>query len=181
MSIRISKKFFLLLFNLAILNIPLAAQMDTSYISIATPSVAQMLVKGKAPVFTLQLSGYYNIGLLDLAASDNTVFRKDDFEKGRNFGTRYGFGVSLTGKIALHKDGNIRLTVTPSYQRFLSNFVIPSSSQGNVSYNVYSGALGIEDNFTPYRPFKPYAGFEIIGSIINGKAELNNGYPFPVA
>ena len=170
---RFLNKFLLfLLFNLAIFNIPLLAQMDTSYISIAPPNIVRLLVPGKAPVFTFQLSGYYNIGLLDLAANDNANFRRSDFENGRNFGTRYGFGVSLTGKLALHKEGNVRLTITPSYQRFLSNFVIPSSADGNVSYNVFSGALGIEDNFTPSRPFKPYVGFEVIASIINGSALL---------
>jgi hypothetical protein len=172
MSQSFQKKFLLFVLTFLILNIPLHAQMDTSYTSIAPPSVVRMLVPGKPPVLTLQLSGYYNIGLLDLAGNDNTVFRRSDFEKGRNFGTRYGFGFSLTGKIKLHKEGNIRLTITPAYQRFLSNFVIPSSSEGNISYNVFSGAIGIEDNFTPYRPFKPYAGFEVIGSIINGQALL---------
>jgi hypothetical protein len=163
---------YLITFSLLIFILPLYAQRDTSYISIAPQFVLNKLVKGKAPVFTLQLSGYYNIGLLDLADNDNTAFRKEDFGNGRNFGTRYGYGVSLSGKIALHKAGNIRLTVSPGFQRFQSNFVISASPSGKVHYNVFSGGLGIENNFTPFRPFKPYIGFEALGSFISGDAML---------
>ncbi len=165
------RKFFLILL-LFLVNSLFAQTPDTSYLSIAPSHIQKMMVPGTAPFLTLQLSGYYNIGLLDLAADDNTSFNKADFVAGRNFGTRYGYGVSLTGKISLHKEGNIRLTVTPSYQRFQSNFIVSNSQEGNVSYNVFSGAIGLEDNFTPYRPFKPYVGFDILGSSISGSAVL---------
>ncbi len=131
-----------------------------------------MLKKGKAPVVTLQLSFTYNIGHLDLAANENTTFRKDDFIAGANFGTRYGYGALLIGKIALHKAGNVRLNVTAGYNRFLSNFVIAESPEGKVSYNVFSGGLGIENNFTPQKKFKPYIGFDIVASMIGGNAVL---------
>lgn len=164
------KAFFI--FILFSLNTPVSAQRDTSYISIAPPRVLRLLEKGKPPVVTLQLSGYFNIGLLDLAANDNTIFNKSNYENGRNFGTRYGYGIGLTGKIALNKKGYVRLNISPSYQRLLNNFVISNTSNQNVSYNVFSGGIGIENSFTPYRPFKPYIGFDIIGSIINGHADL---------
>jgi opacity protein-like surface antigen len=172
MIIRSLTKFLFISFNILIFNAFVWGQIDTSYITNAPSIILNMLVPGKAPRVTFQLSGYYNVGLLDLAANDNTVFRKSDFENGRNFGTRYGFGVSLTGKIALHKEGNVRLTITPSYQRFLSNFVISESPDGNVAYNVFSGALGIENNFTPTKRFKPYMGFDVIGSWISGNANF---------
>lgn len=146
---------------------------DTSYNSIATTKILNMLKPGKAPKVTLQLSFNYNIGHLDLAANENTFFRKEDFISGKNFGTRYGYGASLTGKIALHKEGNVRLNVSASYNRFLSNFVISESPEGKVGYNVFSGGLGIENNFTPQKKFKPYVGFELVASFISGKALLN--------
>lgn len=145
---------------------------DTAYNSIATTKILNMLKSGKSPKVTLQLSFNYNIGHLDLAANENTYFRKEDFVSGANFGTRYGYGASLTGKIALHKAGNVRLTVTAGYNRFLSNFVISESPEGKVNYNVFSGGLGIENNFTPQKKFKPYIGFELVASMINGKASL---------
>ncbi len=146
---------------------------DTSYNSIATSKIINMLKRGKAPVVTLQLSFTYNIGHLDLAANENTSFRKDDFVSGANFGTRYGYGALLIGKIALHKVGNVRLNVTAGYNRFLSNFIISESPEGKVNYNVFSGGLGIENNFTPQKKFKPYVGFDIVASIIGGNAILS--------
>ena len=145
---------------------------DTAYNSIATTKILNMLKPVKAPKVTLQLSFNYNIGHLDLAANENTTFHKEDFIGGSNFGTRYGYGASLTGKIALHKEGNIRLNVTAGYNRFLSNFVISESPEGKVSYNVFSGGIGIENSFTPAKKFKPYIGFEIVASMIGGKAFL---------
>ena len=145
---------------------------DTAYKYIATTKILNMLKPGKAPKVTLQLSFNYNIGHLDLAANENTTFHKEDFIGGSNFGTRYGYGASLTGKIALHKEGNVRLNVTAGYNRFLSNFVISESPEGKVSYNVFSGGIGIENSFTPAKKFKPYIGFEIVASMIGGKALL---------
>lgn len=146
---------------------------DTAYNSIATTKILNMLKPGKAPRVTLQLSFNYNIGHLDLAANENTSFNKNDFVAGSNFGTRYGYGATLTGKIALHKQGNVRLNVTAGYNRFMSNFVISESPEGKVSYNVFSGGLGIENNFTPAKKFKPYVGFELVASMIGGNAVLS--------
>lgn len=145
---------------------------DTSYISIANQKVMDMVKPGKPPKVTLQLSFDYNIGHFDLAANENTFFRKDDFVNGSNFGTRYGYGASLTGKIALHKEGNVRLNVTGAYNRFQSNFVISASPQGKVAYNVFSGALGIENNFSPNKKIKPYVGVDLVASFISGNATL---------
>jgi hypothetical protein len=148
------------------------SRVDTSYSGIAPTSVRNLLVRGKAPFFTLQINGYYNMGLMDLAANDNTNFSKTDFVEGRNFGTRYGYGGSITGKLALQKAGYLRLTVSALYNGFQSNFVISKSPEGKVSYNVFSGAIGLENNFTPDRKFKYYIGFEIISSFISGDAVL---------
>ncbi len=146
---------------------------DTNYTSVAPSSVKKLLAKGKAPFLTLQISGYYNTGLMDLAANDNTSFSKQDFIDGRNFGTRYGYGVSITGKISLQKTGYLRLTVSALYNRFQSNFVISKSPEGKAAYNVFSGAIGLENNFTPAKRFKYYIGFEVVASLIYGSATLS--------
>ncbi len=145
---------------------------DTSYSSIANSRIINMLKYGKAPRATIQLSFNYNIGHMDLAASENTLFRKEEFINGANFGTRYGFGAMLTGKIALHKEGNVRLNVSAGFNRFMSNFVIAESPEGRVAYNVFTGGLGFENNFTPNRKFKPYVGLDFLANLINGKALL---------
>jgi opacity protein-like surface antigen len=153
---------------------PKPTNKDTSYISIAPESVLNMLKKGKAPVVTLQLSFDYDIGHMDLAGNENAYFRRADFESGATFGTRYGYGVSLTGKISLHKAGNMRLNITTGYNRFQSSFVIGESPEGEVSYNVFSAAIGIEDNFMPTKRFKPFIGLDIVASFISGDALLKN-------
>lgn len=145
---------------------------DTFYNSIADARIINMIKPGKAPRVTISLGGSYNIGHLDLAADDNASFRKDDFESGRNFGTRYGYGGYITGKFAIHKEGNVRLNVTAAYNRFLSNFVISESPQGKVFYNVFSGALGIENNFNPDKKAKPFVGLDLVVSMISGEATL---------
>ncbi|MGA2669296.1 MAG: hypothetical protein ABSF32_10365 [Ignavibacteria bacterium] len=145
---------------------------DTSYSSLATPTINNMIIMGRAPIVTIQVSGYYDIGLMDMASEDNTIFNLIDFRHGRNFGTRYGFGFEIKGKFALHKQGNIRLTGGFSYNRFQSNFIV-ASPDGKVSYNVFSPFIGIENSFTPDRRFKPYIGLEIIPSIINGHANFD--------
>lgn len=145
---------------------------DTSYTSIANTKILNMIKKGKAPRVTLQLSFNYNIGHLDLAGNENTLFRKDEFVSGGNFGTRYGYGASLTGKIALHKEGNVRLNVSAAFNRMQSNFVISETPEGKVHYNVLQGSLGIENSFTPDKKFKPYIGLDLLTSLINGEAVL---------
>jgi hypothetical protein len=145
---------------------------DTSYVSIAPKSIQQLLVHGKPPVFTLQISGFYDVGLTDLAANDNTNFNKENFVKGKDFGTRYGYGGGLTGKISLHKAGNVRLLVSAFYNRFQSDFVISKTPEGKVVFNIFTGGIGIENNFTPARKFKYFVGFQILSSLIYGNAVL---------
>jgi len=170
---------YIVLFLLGTVSISLAqddtpktTKKDTSYNALATQSIINMLKPGKPPTVTLQLSFNYDIGHMDMAANDNTLFREEDFINGRNFGTRYGYGVSLTGKIALHKEGNVRLNVMTAYRRFQSNFVISESPEGKVAYNVFGWALGVENNFSPAKRVKPYIGFDIVTSLIYGNAVL---------
>lgn len=146
---------------------------DTSYHSLATQKILRMVKPGKAPVFTIQISFLYDIGLMDMASNDNTSFRKDDFVNGRNFGTRYGIGGVIIGKIALHKAGNVRLNIISAYNRFQSDLIISSSPEGKVLYNVFSWGVGLENCFNPDRRFKPFIGFELLGSLISGKATIN--------
>jgi hypothetical protein len=147
---------------------------DTSNTIVATSKIYSMLKKGKPPKFTLQLIFGFDIGHLDLASDENTYFRRKDFENGGNFGTRYGYGAALTGKLPLHKAGNIRLNVTAAYNRLQSNYLVSESPEGKVYYNVFSGALGIENNFSPAKRFKPFVGFDINVNMISGNAVLKS-------
>src|ERR1051325_10610212 len=103
------KILILLFLSFFFFNICYCQSSDTTYQSVASPAILKILIPGTPPFLTLQASFHYNNGLMDLAANDNTSFREDDFISGRNFGTRYGYGVSLTGKYSLQKEGYARL------------------------------------------------------------------------
>lgn len=147
---------------------------DTSYNTTATPKILNMLKPGKAPFLTIQMNLAYNSGLFDLAANDNTAFSKSDFIGGRNFGTRHGIGGQLIAKLRLHKEGNARLLVVGGFNFFSSSLIISETSEGLVRYNVFSGGLGLENNFSPQKKFKPYISFEILANFISGKADLKS-------
>jgi opacity protein-like surface antigen len=131
-----------------------------------------MVKSGKAPRFIIQVSAFYNNGLMDLADNDNTNFNKKDFVNGNNFGTRYGYGFMVAGKLPLQKRGYLRLIGAVYFNRLQSDFVISKSPEGRVLYNAFSGAIGLENCFTPDKKFKPYIGAEIMGTVINGSAVL---------
>jgi hypothetical protein len=134
-----------------------------------------------APKLTIEFSGFYNYGIFELSANDNGDFSQSEFIKGENFGVRHGVGGSFVLKIPLHEKGNIRLDISGMYSRFSSKFSkMPGVTSGDeyVLYNVYSGGIGIENNFTPNHKIKTLVGAGFLTSVITGNANLfiNNTY-----
>jgi hypothetical protein len=128
-----------------------------------------------APKLTLEFSGYYSYGIFELSANDNGDFAADEFIKGQNFGVRHGIGGNFVVKIPLHEKGNLRLNISGLYSRFSSKFnkiTVSQKEAGYVNYNVFSGGIGIENNFTPSHKIKTLAGISLIGSVITGNAYL---------
>ena len=128
-----------------------------------------------APKFTLQLSGGYDYGVYELSSNENGDFSSEEFVEGENFGVRHGFSGGATLKIALHQKGNIRLNVSALYNGFSSKYskLNTSLSQPDfVDYSVYSGVVGLENNFTPNYNFKTLIGAGLIGSVITGQARV---------
>lgn len=125
------------------------------------------------PKFILQLSGSFNSGAMELTAH-NGGFSREDYLNGRNFGARLGFGVGLTGKIPLNKKGQLWIDIIGSYNRFISDLIAKNTEEGNVAYNVFSGGVGLEYNFTPYHHVKYYFGANPLISAISGKTTLIN-------
>lgn len=127
-----------------------------------------------SPKFTLQLSGGLNLGMAELSSSFQNVFDSLQFSQGLNFGVKNGYGVSLIGKIPLHKKGNVRLNVSGNFNRFTSSFLAEKSNYGDVGYNVFAFGAGIENSFNPSFRLKPYIAAEITANFINGKANIKN-------
>ncbi len=129
------------------------------------------------PALTVQFSVDYDYGVFELSANDNGDLNADQFINGKNFGVRHGFGANLSAKYPLHKSGNLRLTSSLMYNRFTSKFnkvFVNIKEQDFVKYDVYSLAVGIEDNFNPGLKIRAFAGIGLVGSIISGSARISN-------
>ena len=129
-----------------------------------------------APPFTLQISGLYDYGIYELSADDNGDFNPEEFAKGENFGVRHGLGGNITAKIPLHEKGNIRFNISASFNNFSSTYEKINSNPRNVAqfakYNVFSGGVGVENNFTPTYKFKTLVGASLLASVISGSANI---------
>jgi opacity protein-like surface antigen len=128
------------------------------------------------PKFILQFSASYNSGALELSGH-NGGFSRADFDGGRTFGARNGFGFALTGKLPLNKKGQFWVDAMGSFNRFQSNLIAKNTEEGKVYYNVFSGGLGAEYNFTPYHKVKYFVGLSTLFSVVQGKANLVDKTP----
>jgi hypothetical protein len=118
----------------------------------------------------------YDYGVFELSANDNGDLNKDQFINGKDFGVRHGFGANLSAKYPLHKSGNLRLTSALMYNRFTSKFnkvFVNEKEEDYVKYDVYSLAIGIEDNFNPGLKLRAFTGIGLVSSIISGDARIS--------
>jgi|SRR3990172_2933558 len=146
---------------------------DTTYKSTGAVLKGTYRVR-TAPTFTLQLSGGLNLGMAELSSNYENTFDASQFINGYNFGVKNGYGFSAIGKIPLHKEGNIRLNISAGYNKFVSNLFSNDSPFGDVSYNVLSFGVGLENSFNPTYKLKPYVAGELQANMISGKANIND-------
>lgn len=141
---------------------------------ITKKKLLKMIVRS-APGLTLQLSGSYNYGIYELSGNDNGDINGEELLQGENFGVRHGGGLSVTVKIPLHSEGNIRLNISGNYNYFsseLSKLNTGKYQSSFAKYNVFSGIVGIENNFTPNCRFKTLVGVGLVASFISGKLKI---------
>jgi len=146
---------------------------DTTYKSTGAKLKGTYRVR-TSPKFTLLINGGMNLGMAELSSNYESVFEAEQFLDGQNFGVKNGFGFSATGKIPLHKKGNVRLNMSAGYNRFQSNLFAKESPYGDVSYNVYTFGVGLENCFAPILKLKPYVAGELQANFISGKANVND-------
>jgi opacity protein-like surface antigen len=125
------------------------------------------------PKFILHVSGGLNVGALELT-SHNGGFSREDYNTGKNFSVRNGYGFNIIGKIPLSKKGSFWLDIISGFDRFQSDLMTDNTEEGKVSYNSINFGLGIEYNFTPTHKVKYYFGFNPLFSFISGDAQLSN-------
>ncbi|RPI19009.1 MAG: hypothetical protein EHM58_03075 [Ignavibacteriae bacterium] len=161
----------LLLFSVQSVISQKSDEAESTGASIKTKSV-RMIIR-TAPKFTLQISGGYNHGIYELSGNDNGDFNSMQFYNGENYGVRHGLGGIITAKIPLHEKGNIRFNVSGMYNKFNSK-IIENKDGGFANFNVFSGVLGLENNFTPSYRFKTLIGAGLVASVISGNAHVVN-------
>lgn len=162
---------FLFLLLLSSLSFAQGIEIRVDTIKVTKTKTIRIATLWTVPKFILQVSGSFNSGGMELNGH-NGGFSRDDFKTGRTFGARNGFGISVAGKLPLHKKGNFWLDAAASFNRFQSDFITENTQYGKVSYNVFSGGIGLDYNFTPSHRVKYFLGGNALFSGINGKAEL---------
>jgi hypothetical protein len=170
----ITISFLILLF----LNSSIVYPQDTTIQQIKVDTIINTITRTvtivtvwTVPKFILQFNASFLSGSMDLSGH-NGGFSVGDFNAGKSFCARNGFGFNLSGKLPLHKKGNIWLDGTAYYNRFVSNLIANNTTEGKVSYNVFGGGLGIDYNFTPAHKVKYFVGANVLFSVINGSALL---------
>lgn len=136
----------------------------------------QLIIRN-APRLTLEFNVFYDYGIYELSGNYNGDFNAQEFIDGKNFGVRHGIGGMLTAKLPLHKKGNLRANVSLSYNLFSSKFNKSLSSGTEpdyMKYSVFSGIVGVENNFTPNFKIKTFAGIGLIASIISGDGRISS-------
>jgi opacity protein-like surface antigen len=123
-----------------------------------------------APTFVLSFSGNFNIGVSELDVVDNPT----QLFGGQNFGVRNGYGFNAIGKIPIDKQkGNLRIIIHSGYNHFQGTFNSAVFTNSKVKYDIISGGVGLENNFTPKFSVKPFIGAAIIGSMISGNSTFD--------
>jgi opacity protein-like surface antigen len=164
----ISIFLFIILLTSGILN---SQEIRVDTIKITKTRTIKIVTVRTAPKFILQLNGSFHFGALELSAH-NGGFSSLDFTEGKSFCARNGYGVNLTGKIPVGKKANFWIDALAGYNRFQSNLWAKNEGEGNVSYNVISGGLGAEYNFTSTHKVKYFIGANFQVSMISGKVSL---------
>lgn len=125
--------------------------------------------------YTLQFSIIFDRSMPDLSASNGGNERSEYIYQGKTFGAGKGFGGSIVSKIRIGKTGPFRFNQEVAFNRILSfpyDDIRSVNDVGEANYNVFTGALGMEYNFSPSKNLRAYLGAEINSSLINGDLKI---------
>jgi opacity protein-like surface antigen len=125
------------------------------------------------PKFILHVNGGLNFGAMELT-SHNGGYSREDFNTGKNFSARNGYGFNMIGKLPLGKKGNFWLDFITGFDRFQSDIFAKNTQEGKVYYNSINFGFGAEYNFTPTHRVKYFLGANPLFSFISGKSEQIN-------
>jgi len=152
-------------------NLSSAQEVKVDTITTTVTKTISLITVRTVPKFILQVNASYLAGSMELSGH-NGGFSVSDFESGKSFCARNGFGFNLTGMLPLHKKGYFWLDITAHYNRFVSNLIANNAQDGKAYYNVFGGGLGIDYMFTPAHKVKYYVGANALFSAIGGQATI---------
>lgn len=153
-------------------------------ITLGQTEIKRYMIVRSTPSYTLQVNLNYNQSVLELTGTYNDDVRSSYIWDGQTFGSDKGYGANIVSKIVLGSRGNWRFNQSLAYNRILSYTFGDKTTladHGKANYNAFTGALGMEYNFTPAHRFKIYAGGDLNVSMINGEASIwieNPGYGY---
>jgi hypothetical protein len=153
------------------INNLLSQQVKVDTITTTVKKTISIVTVRTVPKFILKFNASYLSGSMELSGH-NGGFSMGDFEAGKSFCARNGFGFNLTGMLPLHKAGHFWLDLTAHYNRFVSNLIASNTQDGKVYYNVFGGGLGVDYMFTPTHKVKYFVGANSLFSVIGGNATL---------
>lgn len=137
--------------------------------------IKRYMVVKTSPKYTLQVNLNYNQSILELNGTYNDDYQSRNVYEGETFGADKGFGIGVISKLGLDQKGWIRFTQSLAYNRILSYTFGDKKTvadNGKASFNIITGGLGFEYNFTPAHRYKIYVGAEANASLINGAAKI---------
>jgi opacity protein-like surface antigen len=133
-------------------------------------------VKSKAPKWTLTFAVAYNYATSraygDVHSGsllyDSTL--KGYVFNSPNYGMQQGGSFLSTGKLAVDKKRRVRLTLTLGYSLFYNTSMDDDFKN---QWHMFTGAFGIEYNFSPKSKFRPYIGYELMYTLMFGSWQFN--------
>ncbi|MCI0449593.1 MAG: hypothetical protein L0Y79_07385 [Chlorobi bacterium] len=137
--------------------------------------IKRYMLLRSSPKYTVQFSLNYNQAVLELSGTYNDDVRSEYIYDGQTFGADKGYGASVISKMSLTNRGDIRFIQSLTYNRLLSYTFGDKTTladDGKATYNCFTGALGLEYNFTPGHRYKIFLAAELNASMINGHAKI---------
>jgi outer membrane protein W len=118
------------------------------------------------PKFTISLTGGYGLPMPQLRGDV-----PDSVDRAETYLMKTGFNLGLTGKYAVDKKQNVRITLGGSYNKFSVNDNYTHTNDINIHSNIgiISANIGAEYSFTPKDKTRPFVGIDITGNFFSGE------------
>lgn len=118
------------------------------------------------PKLTISLTGGYGLPLPQLRGNV-----PDSVDRAETYLMKTGYNLGLTGKYAVDKKQNVRITLGGAYNKFSVDDNYTHENDVNIHSNIgiISAGIGAEYSFTPKDKTRPFVGLELTGNFFSGE------------